>query len=1058
MKKIILIALLLLAGASFSYAQQRVTGKVTSKDDGQPVAFATVTVKGTTVATSTNNNGEYEITAPAGATTLTVSFIGMISQDVNIAGRSIIDVALDSEGEMLEESVVTAMGIKKEKKALGYAVQDIKAEELMKNKNLNVINSLSGKIAGVNVTQAGGSAGAGSTIIIRGGTSLERDNQPLFVVDGIIYDNSTPIGGDSGFDGTLRTATTNSNRIMDVNPEDIESMSVLKGPAASALYGSRAAAGVIIITTKKGQEGTVAVNFSSKMNVNWVNRYPEQQSQYTRGQYNVDGTLNTSSTSTSSWGAPFASGQSVYNNIEDFFETSASFDNNVSIAAGNKNGNFYLSASRFDQNGIVPNTGYDRTTIRFNGEQKYGILTVSANTAYSIANTEKTLTSAGLYGSGGGGTMEGVYRWSRNDDMTHWLNPDGTKYRLFPSQLLESDLENPYFTVNRDSRWDKTNRFTGALNIGLKVTNWFDITYRVGYDNYTTKNYGLTYPGRAVRLTYQNGRLSTSDYTYEFLTSNLMLNFNKKFGDFDLGLLLGQTIEDTKTMTERRDGWDFVFPDFYSFDNINSNNKQFQSAQSRKRLMGLYGEARVGYKSMAYLSVTGRNDWSSTLPIDNRSYFYPSVTGSFVFTEVIPKNNVLSFGKIRASWAEVGKDTNPYELTTTLWPSLNFLGGLGVGNHWQRGNTVLKPEKTRSWEIGADIRLFNGRIGIDYTFYSNDSFDQIVAPRLSNTSGYILLSTNVGRILNKGMELSITGTPIQRKDFSWDVTVNLAGNRGKVKDLFTGQDYLYVTDVQVGTARATSFNNNASVNGDYAGVFMGISGSTWKTDPNGNTIVNATNGFPVVYTTNGIPVGDREPTFTGGINNTLRYKDLSLSFLFDLRVGGEIYNGTDYYMTYHGMSKKSENRQSVTVTGVREVTNSDGTKSYTAPQTVTYEAGKMYNISGVQTSGEHLIRTYYQTHYSQHTKNFLTETNWFRLRSLTLSYDFTNLINKKQKIVKSLSASVSGHNLFIITNYDGMDPETSTAGSGVVGSSSVGIDYCSVPSTAGFSFGINIGF
>lgn len=1056
MKKTILVILLILAGANLSFAQQRVTGRVTSKDDGQPVAFATVAVKGFTAATATNDNGEYTINVPDGGTTLIVSFMGMIDQEVNIGGRSIVNVVLESEGGvMLAETVVTAMGIKKEKKALGYAVQDIKADELMKNKNLNVINSLSGKIAGVNVTQAGGSAGAGSTIQIRGGTSLERDNQPLFVVDGIIYDNSTPIGGNSGFDGATRTSSTNSNRVMDVNPEDIESMSVLKGPAASALYGSRAAAGVVIITTKKGQEGTTAVNFSSKMSVNWVNRYPEQQGTYKRGFYEVNGTFN--DYSTQSWGTPFASGEKMYNNIEDFFETAVSYDNNVSVAGGNKNGSFYLSASRFDQTGIVPNTGYDRTTIRFNGDQKYGILTVGSNVSYSIANTDKTLTSAGLYGSGGGGAMQSVYRWSRSDDMKHYLNSDGTKYRMFEGrQEMADDVENPYWIVNKDKLWDKTNRFTGAVTIGLKVTDWFDITYRAGYDNYTTRNYTLKAPGGAVRLTYQNGKLSDSDYTYEYLTSNLMLNFNKKFGDFDLGLLLGQTAEDTKTRTERRNGWDFVIPGFYSYDNINDSNKQFQSVSSRKRLMGIYGEARIGYKNMAYLSVTGRNDWSSTLPIDNRSYFYPSITGSFIFTEVMPKNSILSFGKVRASWAEVGKDTDPYVTSTTLWPSLNFLPGLGVGNEWQRGNPYLKPERTRSWEVGADLRFFNGRLGIDYAFYSNDSFDQIVVPRLSQATGYILLSTNVGRILNKGMELSITGTPIRTDKFSWDIAVNLSGNRGKVKDLLTGQEVLYVTDVQIGTAKSASFNDTEK-NGDYAGLFMGISGSTFRRDPNGNLIVNADNGFPVVNTDQNTPVGDREPTFTGGINNTLRYKDLSLSFLFDVRVGGYIYNGTDYFMTYNGTSKKSEDRQSITVTGVLETKNSDGSFTYT-PQAVTYEAGKMYSIKGIQTSGESLIRTYYQSHYTAETKNFMTDTNWLRLRSLTLSYDFTNLINKRQNIVKSLSASVSGHNLFLITNYKGMDPETSAAGSGVIGSSSVGMDYCSVPATAGISFGINVGF
>ena len=948
------------------------------------------------------------------------------------------------------------MGIKKERKALGYSVQELKSDEILKNKSSNVINSLSGKVAGVNITQSGGSAGAGSTIIIRGGTSLERDNQPLFVVDGIIYDNSTPIGGDSGFDGATRTASTNSNRVMDINPEDIENMSILKGPAAAALYGSRAAAGVVIITTKKGQEGNVQVNFSTKFTSNWINRYPEQQDRYVRGYYNNEGRFD--DYSTQSWGHAIESGQKLYNNIEDFFQNGSVWDNSLSISGGNKNGSFYLSASRYDQTGIVPTTGFDKTTFRFNGEQKFGRLTVGANVAYSISGTDKTLTSAGLYNSGGTGAMVSVYRWARSDDMTHYLNEDGSKYRMFEGrQELADDVENPYWILYKDRLYDKTNRFTGSVNANFKVAEWFDITYRLGYDNYDTYNYSFIAPGSAVKETYQNGKLSDSDYKYEYITSNLMMNFHKTFGDWDLNLLLGQSVEDTKSRTDRRNGYNFITEGVSSFENIATADKVFQSTHSRKRLMGLYGEFRVAYKNIAYLTVTGRNDWSSTLPKENRSYFYPSVSGSFVFTELLPKSDVLSFGKIRASWAKVGKDTDPYVTSTSTWAPREFLGGIGTGNSWERGNVYLKPERTRSYELGLEMRFFNGRLGLDYTYYDNKSIDQIVVPRLSQTTGYILLSTNVGSVRNRGMELALTGTPIAKRNFTWDMTLNLAGNRGRVSDLLTGQDVLYVTDVQVGNAKAASFNTLYDENGKMTqkGLFMGISGSRWDRDEQGRVIVDATTGMPKSDGVTTYEIGNREPTFTGGFNNSLQYKNWNLSFLFDFRVGGDIYNGTDYFMTVNGMSKRSMDRESITIDGVVNTGTSDA--PVYEPKTTTYKAGEMYNINGAVQSGESLIRSYYNSYLANETAAYITKTNWLRLRSLSLSYDFKNLI-KGQNILKGLTVTASGTNLWLWTNYKGMDPETSAAGSGVVGSSSTGIDYCGVPATAGFSLGINLTF
>lgn len=739
--------------------------------------------------------------------TLVVSFVGYATEEVKVGTASDYTVTLKDDTQSLSEVVVTAMGIKKEKKALGYSVSDINSKELMKNKQTNVVNSLAGKIPGVNITQAGGAAGAGSNIVIRGGNSASesRDNQPLFVVDGIIYDNSTVNTGNSGTDGMTKTATTFSNRVMDINPEDIESMSVLKGAAAAALYGSRAANGVIIITTKKGEEGAVRVNVSSKYTYSWANKLPEVQKQYGRGEYNTSGAFIDKTMD--SWGDRIDG--MAYDNIDDFFQGSSVWDNSVSVSGGSKNGSFYLSGSNYHQSGIIPTTGYDKTTFRFNGEQKYGILTVGANVSYSQASTDKTLTSAGLYGQGGNGAMTAVYGWPVDDQMSRYLNDDGSKYRILEGlQDLEDDVENPYWILNKNTLTDETSRFTGAVNASLKLTDWWDVSARAGIDKYTTSSNTLRRPGGAVKQIYQNGYMSKGDVNYQYITTNVMSNFHKTFGDFDLNLLVGTTTEATKTTNNTRWGYNFVTEGLYSFNNIIKANQYFKESTVRKRMVGLYGEFRASYKNLVYLTVTGRNDWSSTLPVNNRSYFYPSVSGSFVFTELLPKNNVLSFGKIRGSWARVGKDADAYSLGYYMWPVATLNGGkYGMGNSWTGGSVGLKPEIQDSYELGLEMRFFNGRLGFDYTYYQSKTKDQICAPRLAQSTGYIFLTLNGGSVENKGMELSITGKPIVTKDFQWETTLNLSGNRGRLGDFIDGVDIFYVTDAQVGAAKAGSIPN-----------------------------------------------------------------------------------------------------------------------------------------------------------------------------------------------------------------------------------------------------------
>ena len=1055
------VATFLVTGSGFAYAaatssevvadqqQTRITGTVVDAQ-GVPVPGASVIVKGTATGTMTDGNGVFTITVAPGAT-LEVSCIGYATVDVPAAAG--MQVVLKEDNEFLEESVVTALGIKRERKSLGYAVEDINAEELMRNKSANAINSLSGKIAGVNVTQSSGAAGSGAQIILRGGTSSDesRDNQPLFVVDGIIYDNSSQVIGNSAFDGTMKSATTSANRVMDINPEDIESMSVLKGPAASALYGSRAANGVVLITTKKGKEGSVEVNVSAKYINNWVEKaaLPAVQNQYRRGfmedQYDakknyIGTTFN--DFSYNSWGEEYVG--PWYDNMGNFFKNSSTFDGTVSVAGGTKNGNFYLSGSYYDQAGIVPETGYQKYSFRFNGEQKFSIFTFGASAAYSQAHTDRTLTGAALYGSSGTGALYAVYNWAPSDDMSHYLNEDGTRYRMFPTKLdPEDERDNPYWIVNNNKMYDNTSRFTGNVSVKADITSWWWLQARIGIDKYTTVNSNRFNPGGVMKKVWQKGMISDNTLDFTYLSTNFISNMNKQFGDFNLNLLLGMSTDDTKTNTDYKMAYMFATP-FMSYANTINTNKQFSHAATLKRLIGVFGEFRADWKNTVFLTVTGRNDWTSTLPLENRSYFYPSVSGVVVFTQPlidagIMDDNVFSFGKLRASWAEVGKDTNPYVTSTQLWPAGDYFGIYSAGNYWSKGNPILRPERTRSTEIGLELSFFKNRLHLDYAFYTNNSYDQILSPRTSQATGYIFCAINAGNVLNKGMELTISGTPVQTKEFVWESSLNVAGNRGKMTNFPQGLTAMYVTDVQYGTAKAGTIKD---------GCFMGIAGYKFVRDDNGEIILDK-NGFPT-HTGDYVEVGNREATFTGGFNNTFSWKGFTLNMLWEFRVGGDVYNGTKYAMTQSGVSQFSADirNQPLTISGVDSKGN---------PVTNTWEPDKVYSFNGVQKLGVNIIQDYYTNYYPYETSNYITSVNLLRLRNLSLTYDVPTKALSKLGFIKRAAFTLSATNLLLFTNYEG-DPEVAAAGAGVGGSSSVGFDYCGVPAMSGMSFGVNLTF
>jgi ferric enterobactin receptor len=645
--------------------------------------------------------------------------------------------------------------------------------------------------------------------------------------------------------------------------------------------------------------------------------------------------------------------------------------------------------------------------------------------------------------------MGAVYSWPVAFNMKNYLNSDGSEYRPFSGSIpLEDDQDNPYWILNEDKLTEQTDRFTGGINANYKITSWWDVTGRVGYDQYTTNDYTYIAPGSAVSPIYQNGRLSKDIYGYTYITTTEMTNFHKTFGNFAAHLLLGNMTENTETPAQNLWGYNFITAGTISFANIATTNEFFTDATTKHRLTGAFGEVGASYKDILYLTATGRNDWSSTLPLDSRSYFYPSISGAFDFTQLLPRNTNLSFGKIRASWAQVGKDANPYSTITYVNPPISIGNFTGVGNQYTSGNPDLKPEIQTSWEVGGELRFLNGRIGLDYTYYHSQTKNQIAQPRLSNADGYILTSINSGSVTNKGMEIALTGRPIVQKNFEWDATLNLSYNKGRLGTFLPGVAYFYPTDAQFGTVKAASVPNG--------GYFLGMTGTRFlhEYDSKGNEVTNApyqvdpTTGLYKLNTNNPI-VGNREPDFIGGFNNTFRYKKLTLSVLFDIRKGGDVYNGTEYSLVANGLSKRTllNDRQSVTVTGVNSQTG--------AAFNQTYDANQTYNINGTNFDGKYMIQQYWQN-YSNNSLNFIQSVNWVKLRSLSLTYDFTGMLNNK-KVIKDLSLTAVGTNLFTWTNYKGMDPEVSAAG-GTGGSGSTGIDYLGVPAVASLTLGLNITF
>ncbi|MGB3548162.1 MAG: SusC/RagA family TonB-linked outer membrane protein [Saprospiraceae bacterium] len=1001
----LLLCLLLFALAGNSLiAQRAVSGLITGEDDA-PLVGVSVLVKGTGSGTVTDLDGEYSVTASP-TDSLVFSYTGYASQTLAVGNRNRIDVKLTS-GALLDEVVVTALGITRERKALGYAVQEIDGEEITRLQTPNLVNALQGQMAGVQVSSAGGGPGQAARIIIRGVNSLDpsANNEPLFVVDGIPVTNETLTVGGGG-------SRNVSNRIADLNPQDIESMSVLKGGAATALYGLRAANGAIIITTKKGKSGRLTVDLTSSVGVEEVNKFPETQKTYTQGfggVYNPDSFWP-------SWGPTVEEARmldpehpaTLFNNFENAFTTGDQFRNTLSVSGGNEKAQFRTSLSRLDHNGVLPFSTYENTSFRINANYR-------ANEKFSFGAGVNYINSGGNRVSADRFNERLVY-WAPQADVNDFIQPDGS---MNGYRFDGNGGNNPIYGEATNKFIDDVDRWVGNLNFSYSPTSFLTFNYLLGMDQYTDfrQNYGQgpVFPGAANFENNGEGFVQETSIRRRDITSNIngVLNFDLN-SDLNVRFLTGFDVFDSEynRVTTLGDELDI----FNLFSLNNAAVITTSSNLTQRRLLGLYGDLSISYLDALYLTITGRNDWTSTLPKENRSFFYPSVSLGVDVTELAQIPAAISYLKLRASYAGIGKDTDPYRTSIVYGNPAGFPidGTTGWTRGSQRGAANLIPERTNTIEFGTDMRFLNNRLGVDFTYYNAESNDQIIPVPVSNATGFSTFVLNAGSIRNRGIEAIIRATPVQTADFNWSFNVNYSRNRNEVLEIFEG-----VEDIFLGSSfgYAGSSASIRLIEGQPYGNIYGTSYARFNPDDSADPSLFIDEGAPILIGDDGFPVieseqkilGNTQPDWFGAITNTFTYKSLSFSFMFDTRRGVQKYNQQGNFFAAFGIAPYTLDRNE---TIVFEGVTADG-----SPNTKPVFLGQ-----GEGPDGENYGAGFYRNTFRGVTENFVEDADWIRLRNVALTYSLPSSLLSGVFISRA-TITLTGNNLWLSTPYSGFDPE-----------------------------------
>lgn len=1032
MKKILLVCLIGI-GVLFpkiSPAQTTfISGQIVDAKTSEVLPGVTVVIKGTNQGVTTDGSGIFSIKTTRDQT-LVFSFIGYKTQEIKVGTSNKINVSLESSNVILEEAVIIGeFGIKRPARAVGAATQSVKGSDIADSGRENFVNSLQGRVSGVQITNSGGTPGSSSSVIIRGATSISGNNQPLYVIDGIPMSNTTfnPIGGlasKAGADPVVGTAQLDfSNRGSDLNGEDIESMTILKGAAAAALYGSDASNGAIIITTKKGRSGKGTVRYSNSLSLDYAYQYPEIQTQYDNGMYNT-----TNYYTSRHFGAPYAPGTKLYDNLEGLFKTGVTQKHNLSFESGNESMTFRAAASTTRQTGIVATTNYDRDNLSVAGTAKLSKwMNIEASLTY--ANVSNTKVDKGT-----GGVLYRAMAWPLTDNMKNYLDPTGSI--RYPDRYADVDLLNPYFDLYKNKNYDETQRFISNMVVNITPFNNFAVRAQFGHDISSTTMIIIRHPQWSQTATgtgsYDQARVNESNPTI-----NVISTYKKELGKINISAQVGyhQVEQGSKTLAVH--GEKFMVPDFQSINNCDISTLLNSTRTQNRRLQAISGSFEFSYNNLAFLTLRGRNDWSSTLPANNNSFFYPAVDGSFILSDLPyfkSHASTFSYIKLRGSVTQVGKDAPPLSIYPALEAAATSYGGYRYG--FTGPNPNLRPEMNTSWEAGVEARLFKNRINMDFAYYNTFSKDQIITGfRMSYATGFVLNNMNVGSFKTSGVEFRVDGDIIKNRDWTVNAGINLSKNWSNVISLPENVSEYY---------NAYTWVSGNIRNGITVGApITALTGQDYQKNSNGQVLIDPSSGLPLASGTWSY-LGDREPKLLFGFNTSVKYKNISLSALLDGRLGATVVNGTKRFMQQYGFSTESVTQREaapVVFNGVLK----DG-----------YENGATPTVNTIGVKLGDL-----QYGYSGQDPDWIEkDIKYLKLAELRVSYalDRAWLAKISNKNISAISIFASGSDLFVWTNYSGIDVVGNSNSAALGGTGGAGFDMMSIAAPRRVSMGLSVTF
>ena len=1041
-KHVLCLAVMLFSVTSMALAQITVTGTVEDADG--PLIGASVLVKGTTVGTVTDFDGQYSIQANMGDQ-LEFSYMGYTAQTIEVTGTT-INVTMSENTEVLSEVVVTAMGIKRDRKALGYEVGEVKGDELTKAKEVNVANSLAGRVAGLVVQGTAGGASGSTRVMLRGATEMTGNNQPLYVIDGVPMDNTNfgSAGTEGGYDLGDGLST--------LNPDDIESMSVLKGPAAAALYGSRASHGVILITTKKANTGDAkwSVEYNGTVTIeSQLSKWDNVQQEYgmgSNGQYNFNATSNTNK----SWGPKadaglmlrYFDGQEhpfmiIPDNTANFFELGVTASNTAIISMNTGKTGIRFTYTDMRNKDILPNSRMSRNTLNLRANTSIGPVDLD----FSVNYVHEDVKNRPALGDDKSNVGKNLMTLATTYDQA-WLKNYETATGEYQNwNGMDPYNVNPYWDINKNKNQSYKNLLRMNGKIVYNVIPQLKLQATVGAElnrfDFSDFKYPTT-PG------YESGRLQNSFFNNRMINAEFLGIYTDTWGDFDFTATVGANVYDVRNKTTINTGTEMGIREVVAMSSF--EEQSVEEATYNKRIVSVFGSANLGWRHMLYLDATVRGDKSSTLAAGKNLYVYPSVSGSWVFSELIKTNRkVLPYGKIRLSWAEVGSDTDPYQLSLRYTKSQFGYPGYSIGSVY--GNLVpnpdLKPTRTRSWETGFETKWCNQRISLDFTFYHQTSRDQIIAMATSPTSGYEYRLINAGAILNQGFEITFGARLVSVKDFTWDLNINWSKNNNKVLKLVEGTKELEL-------AKATWCN--VYVSAREGEEYGSICGPALARNEDGRVIVDASTGLPT-YTADNKVLGNAQWDWTGGLSTTLRWRMLSLTALFDVKVGADIFSMSERSAYETGKAMETLQGRAEWYAS-EEARRAAGAKSWEATGGYLVD-GVVLNADGTYSENTKYINP--ESYWYEVSRNspelFIYDNSYVKCRELILSLDFPKNWLDKKGIVKHVGISFVARNPFIIwKNIKDIDPDAQYNTSGL------GLEYGSLPSRRSYGLNFNIKF